>query len=76
MNIAEGCGRGSSPDLARFLRIAMGSASEVEYQLLLLNDLSMLSSAQAQEMESQLLEIKRMLNALIQRVSLASKTND
>ena len=34
-NIAEGCGRKGAADFARFLQIAMGSASELEYQFLL-----------------------------------------
>ena len=38
-NIAEGSGRGGDAELARFLRIAMGSASELKYQLLLARDL-------------------------------------
>lgn len=41
-NIAEGCGRGTDPDFARFLQIAMGSASEKEYQLILAGDLGFL----------------------------------
>ncbi len=39
-NIAEGCGRIGDAELSRFLLIAMGSASELEYQLLLCRDLS------------------------------------
>ena len=38
-NLAEGCGRGSDQDFARFVQIAMGSAAEVEYHLLLAKDL-------------------------------------
>jgi four helix bundle protein len=34
-NISEGCGRKSAAEFARFLQIAMGSASELEYHLLL-----------------------------------------
>ena len=41
-NIAEGCGRGTDLDFARFLQIAMGSASEAEYLLLLAADLGLL----------------------------------
>ena len=39
-NIAEGCGRDSERELARFMSIAAGYASEVEYQLLLACDLN------------------------------------
>jgi four helix bundle protein len=38
-NIAEGCGRNGDAELARFMSIGMGSASELEYQLLLAHDL-------------------------------------
>jgi four helix bundle protein len=41
-NVAEGCGRSGEAELARFLNIAMGSASELEYQLLLARDLKFL----------------------------------
>lgn len=43
-NIAEGCGRSGDAELARFLQIAMGSASELEYHLLLARDLGFLSA--------------------------------
>lgn len=42
-NIAEGCGRKGEAELARFLQIAMGSASELEYHLLLARDLNLLT---------------------------------
>jgi four helix bundle protein len=44
-NVAEGCGRDGDPELARFLQIAMGSASELEYHLLLARDLQLLDCA-------------------------------
>jgi four helix bundle protein len=40
--VAEGCGRSGEAELARFLNIAMGSASALEYQLLLARDLKLL----------------------------------
>ena len=41
-NLAEGCGRGGDAELARFCGIARGSASELEYHLLLARDLHLL----------------------------------
>lgn len=43
-NIAEGCGGDGGAEFARFLRIAMGSASELDYHLLLARDLNLLSA--------------------------------
>ena len=42
-NIAEGCGRNGPNELRHFLEIAMGSASEVEYHLLLARDLGFMT---------------------------------
>jgi four helix bundle protein len=41
-NLAEGCGRQTSAELARFVKIAMGSASELDYHLLVCRDLGLL----------------------------------
>ena len=67
-NIAEGCGRNSKADFARFLNIAMGSASEVEYHLLLAHDLSYLATPDYQRLASQTTEIKRMLAGYIKKL--------
>ncbi len=64
-NIAEGCGRGTDPDFARFLQIAMGSASEVEYLLLLARDLSELADEEWRQLNELIAEVKRMLTAFI-----------
>jgi four helix bundle protein len=67
-NIAEGCGRGGGADLARFLEIAMGSASELEYHLLLARDLAMLPNEEYDALHGGAVEVKRMLTGLIGRV--------
>lgn len=62
-NLAEGCGRRTDRDLAHFCDIAMGSASEAEYQLLLARDLNYLPDDRHKQLERDLLEVKRMLNS-------------
>ena len=64
-NIAEGCGAGSDADFARFLQIAMRSACELEYLLLLSRDLGLINSGAHQSGESKTTEIKRMLSSLL-----------
>jgi four helix bundle protein len=64
-SIAEGCGRNSQADLARFCDIGMGSASELEYQLLLARGLSWLTSKQYENLLTQVTEVKRMLAGYI-----------
>ena len=67
-NLAEGCGRGSDSDFARFVQIAMGSASEMEYLLLLARDLEELSEMEWDDLNERLSEVKRMLSALIKKL--------
>jgi four helix bundle protein len=67
-NIAEGCGRESSTELARFLTIASGSASELEYQFLLARDLEYISEIDYKNLDNQVNHIRRMLNSLHQKV--------
>jgi four helix bundle protein len=67
-NIAEGCGRHSDGEFARFLQIARGSASETEYHLLLARDLSFLSDDNHRSAEKRLVEVQRMLTSLVQTV--------
>ena len=49
-NLAEGCGRSGDAEFARYCSIAMGSASEVEYHLLLARDLKLLKSGEYEEL--------------------------
>lgn len=64
-NIAEGCGRQSDRELTRFLRIARGSARELECQLLLSRELGYLSQDIWRELDRDIDEISRMLNGMI-----------
>jgi len=64
-NIAEGCGRNTDADFARFLQMAMGSASETEYQLLLSLDLGFLNKEQYDKLNLDVTEVKRMLASLL-----------
>ena len=68
MNIAEGCCRKGNVEMGRFLQIAMGSASEVEYQLLLAHDLDYLQNPEYERLVAQAIEVKRMLSSLMQKV--------
>lgn len=67
-NIAEGCGRNSDAELARFFDISMGSASELEYLLLLTRDLNLINSPDHSEFTSEVVEIKRMLASFIKKL--------
>ena len=67
-NIAEGCGRGGDPDFGRFLQIAMGSASELEYHLLLAHDLTYLKDGPFKQLTQDVIEVKCMLASLLRRV--------
>jgi four helix bundle protein len=69
-NIAEGCCRKGDTEMARFLQIALGSASELEYQLLLAHDLNYLRNAEYERLTSQVIEVKKMLSSLMQKVKV------
>ncbi|MFY9790569.1 MAG: four helix bundle protein [Candidatus Sulfotelmatobacter sp.] len=68
-NIAEGCGKQGNNELHRFLYIASGSASELDYHLLLARDLMYLSNEDYHRMDQNLTEARRMLTALLHKVS-------
>lgn len=67
-NVAEGCGRDGDAELARFLQIAMGSASELEYHLLLSHDLDLLPATEYKQLAEETTEVKRMLTSFIQTI--------
>jgi four helix bundle protein len=67
-NIAEGCGRNGDAELARFLTIAKGSASELDYLLLLAHDLGYLKPPQYEQFAAEVHGISRMLATFVDRL--------
>jgi four helix bundle protein len=73
-NIAEGCGRNGDVELARFLTIAMGSANELDYQLLLARDLGYLPSSEYDRLAFEAQGVTKMLVSLVDKLR-QSKTD-
>ena len=67
-NIAEGCGRNGDTELARFLIIARGSASELDYLLLLAHDLGYLKPPRYEPLAADVHGISRMLTNFVDRL--------
>ena len=69
-NIAEGCGRSGDAELRRFMLMAMGSCSELEYHLLLARDLNLLDAKSHQTISRDTQQVKRMLSTFIKKLEL------
>jgi len=67
-NIAEGCVRSSDADFSRFLYIALGSTSELEYLILLSKDLKFIKNELQVELNNEVNEIKKMLISMIKKI--------
>jgi four helix bundle protein len=67
-NIAEGCGKNSQLEFAQFLNIALGSANESEYFLILSKDLKYLVQETFDVLFNLINEVKGMLIGLISKV--------
>ena len=67
-NIAEGAGRGSDPDFARFLWYSMGSCNEFESDLLLGRDVKLIPTDVLTRLGNEISEVRQILTRLIQTV--------
>ena len=67
-NIAEGCNRLTDRDFAKFVQIAIASASELEYQLQYAGDTRILKRRDVEQLLAYLVEVRRMLYGLLKRL--------
>ena len=72
-NLAEGCGRNSDREIARFARVSLGSASELEYYFILSAELGYLRHEEARSLRTAIHEIKSMLAALAASLSSVAR---
>ncbi len=68
-NIAEGCSRNSEIEFKRFLEIAIGSAFELETQLIIASELDYHSISEQNEIAEDLNGIQKQINSLITKIS-------
>lgn len=68
-NIAEGCGRRGNAEFHRFLQISSGSASELDYHLLLARDLTFLNRDAYEQLSGDLGRLRRKLTTLLLKVN-------
>jgi four helix bundle protein len=71
-NIAEGACRKGDCEFGRFLYIAFGSASELEYHLLLAHDLEFLDEQDFERLSEEVIQVKRMLTSLLHKLKTDS----
>jgi len=69
-NIAEGYGRGSKKECEHFIYIALGSASELETQLIISKELDYIENVRFQNLSFLVNEIIKMLSSLINSIKL------
>ena len=67
-NIAEGAGRGSDADFARFLQIAIGSSSELESHLQFAADVELIAVEKVEARKEEVIEVRKMLIGLRKRL--------
>jgi len=73
-NIAEGACRSGDCEFRRFLTIAMGSAGELEYHPVLAHDLQLLAESEFERLSAQVVEVKRMLASLLQKLTATAES--
>ena len=75
-NIAERAGKPGNTEFRRFLHIAMGSASETDYHLLVARDLGLIELATYKDLSARATQVRRMLSGLIKKVGAPESQPD
>jgi four helix bundle protein len=75
-NIVEGREQKTEAGFARFLRIALGSASELEYHLTAAREIEAMSKGEFLSLSSQLVEGRMMLHGLLRRLEAGTRGPD
>jgi four helix bundle protein len=71
-NIAEGCGRSSDVDFAKFIQIAIGSTTELEYHLQFAAEIGRLARDESERLQAEVVEVRRMLIGLLKKLRPSS----
>lgn len=71
-NLAEGCGRASDADFAKFVQIAVGSSSELEYHLQFAFDTALIHRAEFEGRQKEIVEVRRMMIGLLKKLRPAA----
>lgn len=74
-NIVEGREQRTEAGFARYLRIALGSASELEYHLMAAHEIGAISESEYLPLGTQVVEVRRMLHGLLRRIELAADSS-
>ena len=68
-NIVEGNGQRSGAEFGRFVRVAINSASELEYHLIIARDIQVMSSGDFSALSAQTIEIRKMMHGLLRHLN-------
>jgi four helix bundle protein len=68
-NIVEGCGQQTAPQFVRFVKIALGSTSELEYHLIMARDTSVITVSEFTALSDQMVEVRKMLHGLARELA-------
>ncbi len=66
-NIAEGAGRPTQKELVHFLSFSLGSAYELETELLLAYELNYITSEQSQQINAKIVEVQKLVYSLMKK---------